>query len=118
MSVNGTFVQTGRITDPVNSFIQSTLAVNHHGDVLIGFQESGFDMYISPRCALHLASDKPGKTRPIIHLGEGEGPVSGGPWGDYSATVADGDNLKDLWTIQSIANEKQRGSTVIARITP
>ena len=118
MTVNGTFVQSGRIADPVNSFIQSTLAVNRHGDVLLGFQESGPAMYISPRCALHKASDQPGKTETIIHLGEGVGPVIGGPWGDYSATVADGDNLKDLWTIQSIANEKQRGSTVIAKITP
>jgi hypothetical protein len=28
------------------------------------------------------------------------------------------DNLTDLWTVQSVANEKGRGSTVIMRYRP
>jgi hypothetical protein len=29
--------------------------------------------------------------------------------------MIDGDNKKDLWTIQSVANEKGRGETVIVK---
>jgi hypothetical protein len=56
--------------------------------------------------------------REIVRLAEGRGPTEGGPWGDYSCTVMDGDNRTDLWTIQSVASEKGKGETVIARITP
>ncbi len=37
-------------------------------------------------------------------------------WGDYSGSVVDGDNLTDLWTIQSITDEKGKGDTVIAKV--
>lgn len=113
---NGRFVQSGLISDKKNSYIQTTLAVNKNLDVLIGFQETGPDMFISPRFTYRRASDEPGKVREIISLGEGKAATEGGAWGDYSGSVVDGDNLVDLWTIQSIANERGRGSTVIARL--
>lgn len=116
VKLDGTFVQSGRIAHSKNSYIQTTLAVNKNNDVLIGFQETGPEMFISPRCCYRLASDAPGTTRAIISLGEGRGATEGGAWGDYSGSVVDGDNLTDFWTIQSIANEKGRGETVIARI--
>ena len=114
--LDGTKAQSGRIVHPTHSYIQTTLAVNKNGDVLIGFQETGSDMFISPRCAIHLATDKPGFTRKVISLGEGTGKTNGTSWGDYSGTVVDGDNLTDLWTIQSVANDKGKGNTVIAKI--
>ncbi|MBM4093824.1 MAG: hypothetical protein FJ276_31120 [Planctomycetes bacterium] len=114
--LDGTVVQSGRIAHPTNSYIQTTLAVNKNNDVLIGFQETGPDMYISPRCALHRGGDKPGAIGEIITLGEGQGATDGAAWGDYSGTVVDGDNLTDLWTIQSITDAKGKGDTVIARI--
>ena len=116
VKLDGTFVQSGRIAHPTNSYIQTTLAVNKQLDVLIGFQETGPDMYISPRCCYRLATDPPGTTRPIISLGEGQGATDGESWGDYSGSVTDGDNLLDLWTIQSITTEKGRGATVIAKL--
>ena len=115
-TLDGTVVQSGRIAHPTNSFIQTTLAVNKNNDVLIGFQETGPDMYISPRYALHRAGDKPGAIGEIIKLGEGQGATDGAAWGDYSGTVVDGDNLTDLWTIQSITDAEGKGDTVIARI--
>ncbi len=118
VTLNGSFVQSGRIASPVNSYIETTLAVNKHNDVLIGFQETGPDMFISPRFAFRLASDPPGKTREIVHLGEGVAATEGGAWGDYSGSVMDGDNLTDLWTIQSQASAKGHGDTVIAKIEP
>jgi hypothetical protein len=73
-------------------------------------------MFISPRCALHRASDKPGAVGEIIKLGEGQGATTGVAWGDYSGTVVDSDNLTDLWTIQSITDLDGKGDTVIAKI--
>jgi hypothetical protein len=116
--LDGTRVQSGRIAHPTNGYIQTTLAVNKNNDVLIGFQESGPSMYISPRYALRLNRDPKGTTRPVQSLGEGLGFTDGASWGDYSCTVVDGDNLTDLWTIQSITNTKGKGETVIAKITP
>ena len=72
-------------------------------------------MYISPRMAFHSHKDKPGEVSKIIKLGEGKGATDGVAWGDYSGSVVDGDNLLDLWTVQSITNTEGRGETVIAR---
>lgn len=114
--LDGTFVQSGLLSDPVNSFIQTTLAVNRRGDVLVGFQETGPNMFVSPRFAYRRAGDKPGTMRPMVKFGEGKAATAGGPWGDYSGSVVDGDNKRDLWTVQSIANEQGRGSTKMARL--
>ncbi|MEZ6143488.1 MAG: hypothetical protein R3B84_23210 [Zavarzinella sp.] len=114
--LDGTKVQSGLIAHPTNSYIQTTLAVNKNQDVLIGFQETGPDMFVSPRCALHKATHKPGEVGEIIKLGEGRGATAGGPWGDYSGTVVDSENMLDLWTIQSIASDKGKGETVIVKI--
>ncbi|MDB4778333.1 endonuclease/exonuclease/phosphatase family protein, partial [bacterium] len=111
---DGSFVQSGLISDEKSSFIQTTLAVNKNLDVLVGFQEAGPDMFISPRFAFRRAADPLGTLRPMISLGEGKSATEGGAWGDYSGSVVDGDNLLDLWTIQSIADEDGRGDTVIA----
>jgi hypothetical protein len=116
VKLDGTFVQSGRLAHATNSYIQTTLAVNQNLDVLIGFQETGPEMFISPRCCHRLAGDAPGKTRPIISLGEGQGATDGQSWGDYSGSTMDGDNLLDLWTIQSITDKKGRGATVIAKL--
>lgn len=114
--LDGTRVQSGRLAHPTNSYIQTTLGVNQHGDVLIGFQETGPDMFISPRCAFRRAGDAPGTTREIIRLGEGQGATDGVAWGDYSGTVMDGDNRTDIWTIQSITDSGGKGDTVIAKL--
>jgi hypothetical protein len=46
----------------------------------------------------------------------GRGATDGVAWGDYIGSVVDGDDLLDLWTIQSVANEQGRGETVIVRV--
>lgn len=115
LKTDGTIVQQGRIHDPAKSFIQTTLAVNKNLDVLVGFQETSASQFISPRLAWRAADDPPGKLRTVISLGEGQGPTDGTSWGDYSGSAVDGDNLLDLWTVQSIADPKGKGDTVIAR---
>jgi len=116
VKLDGTIVQTGLISSETSSYIQTTIAVNKKNDVVIGFQETSKDMFISPRMAYRMADDPAGTIREIVSLGEGKGATDGVAWGDYSGCCIDGDNLTDLWTIQSITNEKGRGATVIAKV--
>jgi len=114
--LDGTIVQTGLISNPNTSYIQTTIAVNKKNDVLVGFQETNKNMFISPRMAFRRSTDPAGTLRGIVSLGEGRGATSGVAWGDYSGSVIDGDNLLDLWTIQSITDEGGHGDTVIAKV--
>ena len=116
MKPDGSLIQTGLIKDDRRSFIQTTIAVNKQLDVLVGFQEAGTDMFISPRFAFRRADDPTGELRPMVSIGEGKAATDGVSWGDYSGSVVDGDNHLDLWTIQSITDEKGKGDTVIAKI--
>lgn len=116
IKLDGTIVQTGILKHNTSSYIQPTLAVNAAEDVLIGFQETSSQMFISPRLTFRSKSDPSGKLRDIISLGEGKGSTDGVAWGDYSGSVIDGDNLRDLWTIQSITDKDGKGDTVIAHV--
>jgi hypothetical protein len=116
VKTDGSIVQTGLISNPKSSYIQTTIAVNKNEDVLVGFQETNENMYISPRLAFRKASDPKGTLREIVNLGEGKGATDGTSWGDYSGSCVDGDNMLDLWTIQSITDEKGKGDTVIAKV--
>ncbi len=116
IKLDGTIVQTELISSETSSYIQTTIAVNKKNDVLIGFQETSKDMFISPRMTFRYANDSLGQVREIISLGEGKGATDGVSWGDYSGCCIDGDNFTDLWTIQSITNEKGKGATVIAKV--
>jgi len=113
---DGSIIQTGLIQSDSSNYIQTTIAVNKKMDVLVGFQETNAHMFISPRMAFRYANDPKGSLRDIVSLGEGKGPTDGVSWGDYSGSIIDGDNLTDLWTIQSITNEKGRGETVIVKV--
>lgn len=116
LRLDGTFVQSGLIAHPGNSYIQTTIGVNRRSDLVVGFQETGPDMFISPRLVWRKSGDRAGSVGPIVSLGEGLAATEGGSWGDYSGTCVDGDNLMDIWTVQSIANDKGRGSAVIAKV--
>ncbi len=113
---DGTIKQTGLIRSDTTNYIQTTIAVNKKNDVLIGFQEVNGNSFISPRFTFRMAKDKPGTTRKIISVGEGVGATDGVAWGDYSGSIIDGDNLLDLWTVQSRANIKGRAESVIVKV--
>ena len=116
VKTDGTIVQTGLISGKNTNYIQTTLAVNKKNDVLIGFQETNKNMFISPRMAFRKAKDPLGTVREIVSLGEGKGATDGVSWGDYSGSIIDGDNLMDLWTIQSITDDNGKGDTVIVKV--
>lgn len=113
---SGKIAQRGLIASPTSSYIQTTLAVNRRGDVLVGFQETSPEMFISPRFGWRLAGDPPGELRPIRSLGEGRAATDGVSWGDYSGSMFDADNGIDLWTIQSITGEDGKNDCVISRL--
>lgn len=113
---NGEIIQTGLIKNDTSNYIQTTIAVNKKNDVLIGFQEVNDNSFISPRFACRKSKDALGTVRQMISIGEGEGATDGASWGDYSGSIIDGDNLFDLWTIQSRANAKGKGETVIVKV--
>ncbi len=115
-AANGEIIQTGLIKSDTSNYIQTTIAVNKKNDVLIGFQEVNSHSFISPRFAYRKTKDALGTVRQMISVGEGEGATDGASWGDYSGSIIDGDNLLDLWTIQSRANAKGKGETVIVKV--
>jgi len=116
MKIDGELVQTGLISDPKRSFIQTTIGVNKNLDVVVGFQETGTDMFISPRFAFRRSEDPQGTLGATVSFGEGKAATDGVAWGDYSGTVVDADNQIDIWTIQSVTDEEGKGDTVIAKI--
>ena len=116
VKTDGTIVQTGLLASKKSNYIQTTLAVNKNSDVLVGFQETNKKMFISPRLAFRKGSDRLGKMRKIVKLGEGKGFTNGIAWGDYSGSVVDGDNHTDLWTIQSTTDIEGKGDTVIVKV--
>lgn len=113
---SGEIIQTGLIKSDTSSYIQTSIAVNKKMDVLIGFQETGKNMYISPRFTYRKSTDPKGTVREIIRYGEGQHFIHGQAWGDYSGSLIDGDNRLDLWTIQSIPNQQGKGETLIAKL--
>lgn len=115
-ATTGVVIQTGLIKSDTTNYIQTTIAVNKKNDVLIGFQEVNSNSFISPRFAYRKAKDAAGTVREIVSAGEGEGATDGVAWGDYSGSIIDGDNRLDLWTIQSRANVKGKGETVIVKV--
>jgi hypothetical protein len=115
-AATGKIIQTGLIKSDTSNYIQTTIAVNKKNDVLIGFQEVNGNSFISPRFVYRKAKDVSGSVRKIVSVGEGRGAADGEAWGDYSGSIIDGDNLLDLWTIQSIAGKKGNGETVIVKV--
>jgi hypothetical protein len=114
--LKGKIIQTGLIKSDTTNYIQTTIAVNKKNDVLIGFQEVNENSFISPRFTYRYAKDPLGTNREIIAIGEGKGATNGAAWGDYSGSVVDGDNLLDLWSIQSCASLEGKAQSVIVKL--
>jgi hypothetical protein len=119
LDTSGNFVDGGRIEDPTATannggkwYAYPTLAVNRNGDMLVGFSQFSSNQFASAGYALRLASDPAGTTRDpnIYKLGEDYyHKTFGGSrnrWGDYSATLVDPSNDRDLWTLQEYAQQR------------
>ncbi len=113
---DGTFFDGGRVDDPTATatnggkwYAYPSLAVNKNGDMLLGFSEFESDDYADAGYTFRLAGDPAGTMRDPVIYKEGEDYYSktfGGTrnrWGDYSHSVVDPVNDRDLWTIQEYA---------------
>jgi hypothetical protein len=115
-ATTGNFVDGGRIDDPTATatnggkwYAYPSISVNKNGDVLLGFSEFESDDYADAGYTFRLGTDAAGTMRDPVIYKDGEDYYSktfSGPsnrWGDYSHTLIDPVNDRDLWTIQEYA---------------
>lgn len=113
---DGTFSDGGRVEDATATLINggknygyASLSVNKNNDVLLGFSEFESDDYADAGYTFRLGSDAAGTMRDPVIYKEGEDYYSKtfsgtrNRWGDYSHTVVDPVNDRDLWTMQEYA---------------
>lgn len=116
LNSDGTFFDGGRVEDATATRINggkhygyASLAVNKNNDVLLGFSEFESDDYADSAYAFRLGGDPAGTMRDPVIYKEGEDyyqkTFSGtrNRWGDYSHTLVDPVNDRDLWTLQEYA---------------
>jgi hypothetical protein len=125
-SLTGTVLDGGLIDDPTGNYFYAypSIAVNRFDDVLIGYSRFSASEYAGGAYSFRAGIDAPGILRGERVVKGGEGPyvredASGrNRWGDYSATVVDPRNDRDLWTIQEYAESENRWGTWWVRIVP
>ena len=116
LNTDGTFFDGGRVEDATATLINGgknyaypSLSVNKNNDILFGFSEFESDDYADAGYTLRLGSDAAGTMRDPVIYKEGEDYYSKtfsgtlNRWGDYSHTVVDPVNDRDLWTVQEYA---------------
>ena len=110
---DGTFSDGGRVEDATATRVNGgkhyaypSLAVNKNNDVLLGFTEFESDDYADAGYTFRLGSDAAGTMQDPVIYKEGEDyyqkTFSGtrNRWGDYSHSLIDPVNDRDLWTVQ------------------
>jgi hypothetical protein len=120
LSPTGAIRQRGRIDDPTgtNFYAFPSIAVNRDNDVLIGYSRYSPTQYVSGNYSFRAGTDAVNTLRDDTVLKAGTAPYykTGGAtpprnrWGDFSSTVVDPLNDKDMWTIQEYAAAPAGGS--------
>jgi hypothetical protein len=113
LNTDGTFFDGGRVEDATATLINGgknyaypSLSVNKNNDILFGFSETESDDYADAGYTFRLGTDAAGTMRDPVIYKDGEDYYSktfGGTlnrWGDYTHTVVDPVNDRDLWTLQ------------------
>jgi hypothetical protein len=117
------FLDGGRVEDATATsangghwYAYPSITVNKNGDVLMGFSEFQSNDYVDAGYTFRLASDAAGTMRDPVTYKEGEDyyeKTAGGTsnrWGDYTHTVVDPSNDRDMWTIQEYARQRVSAS--------
>ena len=112
----GNFVDGGRVEDPTATsanggkwYAYPSLTVNKNGDILLGFSQFSSAQLASAGYTYRQASDTAGTMRDPVIYKAGEDyyakTFSGtrNRWGDYSHTLIDPVNDRDVWTVQEYA---------------
>jgi hypothetical protein len=113
LSPTGAIRQRGRIDDPTgtNFYAFPSIAVNRDNDVLIGYSRYSPTQYVSANYSFRAGTDPANTLREdtVLKAGAATYYKTGGStppsnrWGDFSSTVVDPVNDKDMWTIQEYA---------------
>ncbi len=114
--------QSGEIGDGEHDYFYPSIAVNALGNVVIGFNRSGADEYVSSYAVA--ASTTGGRTQfgspQLLKAGVDNDDLSFGAgrnrWGDSSATVFDPSDPQSFWTFQQVAGRDNQWSTQISQI--
>ena len=113
LNADGTFADGGRVEDATATLTNGgkhysypSLSVNKNDDMLLGFSESESDDYVDTGYTFRTGTDPAGTMRDPVIYKEGEDYYSKtfsgtrNRWGDYSHTLVDPVNDRDLWTVQ------------------
>lgn len=116
LNPDGSFFTGGRIEDVTATltnggkhYAYPSIAVNKNDDILLGFSEFESDDYVDAGYAFRASTDPAGTMRDPVIYKEGEDyyqKTFGGTrnrWGDYSHTLVDPVNDRDMWTLQEYA---------------
>ncbi len=119
VATTGAFSEGGRVDDPTATatnggswYAYPSIAVNDNDDVLLGYSEFESDDFADAGYSFRLGTDPAGTMRDPVIYKEGEDYYSkafSGPsnrWGDYSHSVVDPVNDRDMWTIQEYAGTR------------
>jgi hypothetical protein len=117
---NNSIQQRGRIDDPTgnNFYAFPSIAVNSANDVLIGYSRYSASQYVTANYSFRAGTDPLNTLRDdtVLKAGEASYFRTGGVtpprnrWGDYSSSVVDPLNDKDMWTIQEYAATPVNGN--------
>ena len=115
-AVTGNFVDGGRVEDPTATATNGgkwygypSITANKNGDIFLGFSQFASNQYAATGYTFHAFADAAGSMRDPFIYKAGEDyyeKTFGGTrnrWGDYSHTLVDPVNNRDLWTIQEYA---------------
>ncbi|MGH9908756.1 MAG: hypothetical protein ACRD8U_24625, partial [Pyrinomonadaceae bacterium] len=116
IDTTGAFADGGRVEDANATrdnggehYAYPSISVNKNNDALLGFSNFESDDLVDAGYTFRLGTDEPGTMGDPVIFKEGEdyyGKTFSGTrnrWGDFSHTVVDPVNDRDLWTIQEYA---------------
>jgi hypothetical protein len=83
-------VQQGTVSNPALSYWIGSLAEDQAGDIALGFNASGANLYPSIEVTGHLATDPPGTMSTPAFLAQGGGPqINTSKWGSHADMTVD-----------------------------
>src|SRR6185437_11139497 len=114
----GTFLDGGRVEDASATatsgewYAYPSIAVNANNDALLGYSQFSGTHFVNAGYSFRAGTDAAGTMRDPQIVKQGEDYYSKefsgtrNRWGDYSGTVVDPSNDKDMWTIQEYAGTR------------
>jgi hypothetical protein len=123
-AANTAIIDEGYIGDATQSFVFPSIAANHDGDVVIGFNAvgPGPGQFASSYAVVGKTAGRKTVFGTPLLLARGSAsyqlPTDVGiaSWGDYSRTTLDPEDDKTFWTIQQVAVDTTHWATHITAL--